>query len=266
LRIDYDYLKALDIKLITGRDFSREFADTGAVLINQQMANALGEKDPLNAVLDIDGSRLKVIGVVQDFHFKSLHRQIEPLTMVVRPGWTISYLFVRVKPDNLPASLARIEKAWKEINPKANFEASFLDENTDNQYRKESRMSKIFMSGAILAIVISCMGLFGIALLAIIQRTKEIGIRKVMGAGTMQIVRLVSKDFIILVIIAIVIASPIAWFAMNKWLENFAYRVAISWWVFAAAAVMAILIAFITLSFQSIRAALGNPVKALRSE
>jgi len=266
LRIDYDYLKALEIKLITGRDFSREFADTGAVLINQQMANALGEKDPLNAVLDIDGSRLKVIGVVQDFHFKSLHRQIEPLTMVVRPGWTISYLFVRVKPDNLPASLARIEKAWKEINPKANFEASFLDENTDNQYRKESRMSKIFMSGAILAIVISCMGLFGIALLAIIQRTKEIGIRKVMGAGTMQIVRLVSKDFIILVIIAIVISSPIAWFAMNKWLENFAYRVAISWWVFAAAAVMAILIAFITLSFQSIRAALGNPVKALRSE
>jgi len=266
LRIDYDYLKTLGIKLIAGRDFSREYADTGAVLINQQMANALGEKDPLTAVLDMDGSKLKVIGVVQDFHFKSLHRQIEPLTMVVRPGWTISYLFVRVKPDNLPSSLARIEKAWKEINPKANFEASFLDENTDNQYRKETRMSKIFMSGAILAIVISCMGLFGIALLAIIQRTKEIGIRKVMGAGTMQIVKLVSKDFMVLVIIAMVIASPIAWFAMNKWLENFAYRVSISWWVFAAAGVMALLIAFVTLSFQSIRAALGNPVKALRSE
>jgi len=266
LRIDYDYLKTLDIKLVAGRDFSREYADTGAVLINQQMANALGEKDPLTAVLEMDGSKLKVVGVVQDFHFKSLHRKIEPLTMVVRPGWTISYLFVRVKPDNLPSSLAKIEKAWKEINPKANFEASFLDENTDNQYRKESRMSKIFMSGAILAIVISCMGLFGIALLAIIQRTKEIGIRKVMGAGTMQIVRLVSKDFIVLVIIAMVIASPIAWFAMNKWLENFAYRISIGWWVFVAAGVMALLIAVATLSFQSIRAALGNPVKALRSE
>ncbi len=266
LRIDYDYLEALDIKLIAGRDFSREYADTGAVLINQQMANALGEKDPLNAMLDVDGSKLKVIGVVQDFHFKSLHRQIEPLTMVVRPNWQISYLFVRVKPDNLPASLARIEKAWKEINPKGDFEASFLDENTDNQYRKETRMSKIFMGGAILAILISCMGLFGIALLAIIQRTKEIGIRKVLGAGTFQIVRLVSKDFVLLVILAIVIASPLAWFAMNKWLENFAYRISISWWVFAVAGIAALLIAFVTLSFQSVRAALGNPVKALRSE
>jgi putative ABC transport system permease protein len=162
--------------------------------------------------------------------------------------------------------LETVKKAWKEINPAAISEASFLDENTDRQYQKETRLSKIFISGAVLTIVISCMGLFAIVLLVIVQRTREIGIRKVLGAGVPHIVGLVSKDFIKLVVIAIVIASPIAWYAMRQWLQDFAYRIQIQWWVFGLAGIVAVLIAFITLSFQSIRAALRNPVKSLRSE
>lgn len=267
LRIDYDYLKTMDIKLLSGRDFSRSFGmDTTGVLINETMARQLDEKDPLTATLDLDGSQLKVLGVVKDFHFKSLHRELAPLTMVVRPNWQVTYIFVRVQPDNLPASMEVIKNAWKEVNPKAAFLGSFLDENTDRTYNKETRLSKIFMSGAVLAILISCMGLFAIALLVILQRTKEIGIRKVLGASVPHIVGLVSKDFLVLVLIAIVIATPIAWYAMNSWLQSFYYRINISWWVFAIAGILALLIAFITLSLQSVKAAMKNPVNALRSE
>ncbi len=159
-----------------------------------------------------------------------------------------------------------IKKAWKEVNPKATFLASFLDENTDRTYNKEARLSKIFMSGAVLAILISCMGLFAIALLAIVQRTKEIGIRKVLGASVPQIVGLVSKDFLLLVLVAIVIATPLAWYVMHNWLQSFYYRIQISWWVFALAGLIALVIAFITLSLQSVKAALKNPVNSLRSE
>lgn len=267
LRVDYDYLKTMDIKLLSGRDFSRSFGmDTSGVLINETMARQLSEKDPLTAVLDLDGSQLQVLGVVKDFHFKSLHRELAPLTMTVRPNWGMSYIFIRVQPDNLPASMEVIKKAWKEVNPKAPFLGSFLDENTDRTYSGETRLSKIFISGAVLAILISCMGLFAIALLAILQRTKEIGIRKVLGASVPHIVGLVSKDFLVLVLIAIVIATPIAWYAMHNWLQSFHYRIDIAWWVFALAGVIALLIAFITLSLQSVKAAMRNPVNSLRSE
>jgi ABC-type antimicrobial peptide transport system permease subunit len=267
LRIDYDYLKTMDIKLLSGRDFSRSFGmDTTGVIINETMARQLGEKDPLTAVLDLDGSKLQVLGVVKDFHFKSLHRELAPLTMTVRPNWGMSYIFIRVQPDNLPASMDVIKTAWKEVNPKAPFLGSFLDENTDRTYSGETKLSKIFMSGAVLAILISCMGLFAIALLAILQRTKEIGIRKVLGASVPHIVKLVSKDFLLLVLIAIVIASPIAWYAMHNWLQSFYYRINIAWWVFAVAGIVALLIAFITLSLQSVKAAMKNPVNSLRSE
>lgn len=267
LRVDYDYLKTMDIQLLSGRDFSRSYGmDTAGVLINETMARQLGEKDPLTAVLDADGTRLQVLGVVKDFHFKSLHRELAPLTMVVRPNWPLSYLFIRVQPNDLPGSIEVIKKAWKEVNPKAPFLASFLDENIDRSYNKETRLSKIFISGAILAILISAMGLFAMALLAILQRTKEIGIRKVLGASVPHIVVLVSRDFLVLVLVAIVIASPIAWYAMNNWLQSFYYRISISWWVFALAGVIALLIAFVTLSLQSVKAALRNPVNSLRSE
>jgi len=267
MRVDYDFLKTMDIRLLDGRDFSRSFGlDSGGVLINETMAKQLGEKDPLSAVLDLDGGQLKVLGVVKDFNFKSLHQELAPLTMVIRPNWPVTYLFVRVQPENLPASMAVIEKAWKDINPKTPFLGSFLDENTDRSYRKETKLSQIFISGAVLAILISCMGLFAIALLAIVQRTKEIGIRKVLGASVPQIVGLVSRDFMVLVLVAIVIASPIAWYTMHKWLQSFYYRIDMAWWIFALAGIIALVIAFITLSMQSIKAALKNPVTSLRSE
>ncbi|EHQ26293.1 ABC transporter permease [Mucilaginibacter paludis] len=266
-RIDYDYIKTLGLTLISGRDFSKQFGnDTAAVVINQTMASQLGVKNPVGTYLPVDGEKLQVIGVVNDFNFQSLQKKIEPLTFVIQPKWGLSYIFVRVKPDNLPASMAAVTSTWKKINPKAESAASFLDENVDRQYKKEDRLSKIFVSGAMLTIIISCMGLFAIAVLVISQRTKELGIRKVLGAGVFTIVSLIVKDFVRLIVISAIIASPIAWYAMSQWLQDFAYRITISWWVFAFAGGIAILIAVITVSFQSVKAALANPVKSLRSE
>jgi putative ABC transport system permease protein len=239
--IDYDFLQTFGIQLLQGRDFSREYgADSLAVVINEQMAKQLGEKEVIGTMLPVsERTKYQVIGVVKDFHFKSLHREIAPLTMTVRRDWYLQYIFVRVQPGAMANSLEMVQKAWKEVDPRSRFEASFLDENTDRQYQKETKLSKIFMSGALLTILISCMGLFAIVLLVIVQRTREIGIRKVLG---------------------------IAWYGMTTWLQDFAYRIQIQWWVFVLAGVVALLIAFITLSFQSIRAALKNPVKSLRTD
>ncbi|MGX5689169.1 ABC transporter permease [Arcticibacter tournemirensis] len=269
LRIDYDYLKTLDIPLIKGRDFSRAFGtDTASVLINEKMAALLGEKEPVGTMLPLgDGHNVKVIGVVKDFHFKNLHQEIKPLTMVIQPGeWPVSYIFVRVKGDNLVKSMQLIEKAWKEVNPRSQTGASFLDENTDREYKKEEGMSKIFSAGAGLAIFISCMGLFASALLAMNQRVKEIGIRKVLGASVANIIVMLSKDFARLVMIAFVIAAPLTWFIMHKWLEDFVYHINVSGWIILAGGLIVFSVALLTVSFHSVKAALANPVKSLRSE
>ncbi|RKR85729.1 MacB-like protein [Mucilaginibacter gracilis] len=266
-RIDYDYVKTLGLTLTSGREFSKAYGtDTTAIVINQTMAQQLGAKNPVGISLPVDGKQLRVIGVIKDFNFQPLQKKIEPLTMLIQPQWQLSYIFVRVKPDDMPASMAAITKIWKQINPKAEAAASFLDENVDRQYKKEERLSKIFVSGALLTIIISCMGLFAIAVLVITQRTKELGIRKVLGASIPTIVGLISKDFVTLILISSVIASPIAWLVMNNWLQDFAYRITISWWVFVFAAATAVFIAIVTVSFQSVKAALANPVKSLRSE
>jgi ABC-type antimicrobial peptide transport system permease subunit len=267
LRIDYDYVKTLGLELVNGRDFSHSFgSDTSVVLINQQMAAQLGEKDPIGDLLPTDGTKLQVVGVVKDFNFKSLHQDIAPLTMVIRPGWPINYVLVKVRSSNLSASMALVNNVWKGVNPHAEAASSFLDENAERQYRKENDLSKIFVTGAIISIVISCMGLFAIVVLIIAQRTKEIGIRKVLGASVNNILFLISKDFLKLVFISICIASPIAWYVMDKWLQDFAYRIHIEWWVFVLTGIIALLVAFVTIGLQSIKAALANPVKSLRSE
>ncbi|MHB8207361.1 ABC transporter permease, partial [Mucilaginibacter sp.] len=267
LRVDYDYVKTLGLQVVNGRDFSRSYgADTAMVLINQKMAAELGEKNSIGALLPTDGTKLQVAGVVKDFNFKSLHQEIGPLTMVIRTGWPINYILVRVKSGNLASSMTLINKLWADTNPHAEYGASFLDENTERQYDKETDLSRIFVAGAIISIVISCMGLFAIVILIITQRTKEIGIRKVLGASVNNILFLISKDFLKLILISICIASPIAWYTMNKWLQGFAYSIQIEWWVFVVTGAIALAIAFITISFQSIKAALTNPVKSLRSE
>ncbi|HTI09359.1 MAG TPA: FtsX-like permease family protein [Puia sp.] len=267
LRVDYDYAKTLDIQLIKGRDFSRDYSmDSAAIVINEKMAALLGDKDPLKANIPLDASHLQVVGVVKDFHFKSLHREIAPLTMVIRREWPLAYIFVKVAPTDLPGSLNAVQKVWKTINPKAESEISFLDENTDKQYRKEARLSRIFISGALLTILISCMGLFAIVVLVMGQRTKEIGIRKVLGASVASIFSLVAREFLVLVGLAVLIASPIAGWLMNKWLQDFAYHIHISIWVFLFAAAVALLIALFTISFQALKTAWLNPVDNLKSE
>ncbi|GAA4410604.1 ABC transporter permease [Nibrella viscosa] len=270
LRVDYDYVKTLDLKLLRGRDFSREFAtDTvTAVVINEAMAKQLGEKNPIGTLLNInDGEPPKqVVGVVKNYHFESLKQSISPISFFIDKDWAVNYIFVKIAPDNAPATMDLLKKTWAEVAPKATFLGTFLDENTNRQYRSEERMSQIFMSAAVLAIILSCMGLFAIAIMVMTQRTKEIGVRKVLGASVFSIVALLSRDFLKLVLVGIIIASPLAWWGMSQWLQEFAYKVDIQWWVFALAGLLAVLIAFVTVSFQSIKAALKNPVTSLRSE
>ncbi len=268
LRVDTDYLKTMGIKLLQGRDFSPEFGadSSSSVLITQSMAKALGEKNPVGKFIKPDNKQFQIVGVISDFNLYSLHQQAEPITLQMESGSPIRYVLVRVNPQNLTGAMESIKAAWKDIAPKQEFRGSFLDENTDRWYRKEQRLATIFSSAAGIAILLSCLGLFAIALMSIQQRTKEIGVRKVLGASVFSIVTLLSKDFLKLVLIAIVIASPIAWYAMNRWLQDFAYKIDIAWWVFALAGLLAVGIALITVSFQSIRAALMNPVKSLRSE
>jgi ABC-type antimicrobial peptide transport system permease subunit len=270
IRVDYDFLAAMDIPLVAGRDFSRRFpTDTATgVIINESMAKQLGEKNPVGARLPVNDGEppLEVIGVVKDFHFQSLHSTISPLTLSIQPSWPMYYVLVKVSPDNLPATLETIKGAWEEVAPNTAFNASFLNENDDRQYKGEERLSKIFITAAGLAILISCMGLFAMAVLVMAQRTKEIGIRKVLGASVPHLVGLLSGEFLKLVGIAIVVAVPVAWYAMDQWLQNFPYSISIGAGVLALAGGIAVTVALLTVSFRALQAARANPVDSLRSE
>ncbi|WP_295772644.1 ABC transporter permease [uncultured Mucilaginibacter sp.] len=267
-RVDFDYVKTLDIKLVDGRDFDLNFpGDSNAVVINESMARSIGGKNIIGRYLFMFPEyQSQIIGIVKDYNFKSLHDKIEPVSMVMRKDFAINYVFVRVKPGNLLHAFDEIKQSWNRQYPNVEFTGSWLNENTERQYQSERRLSNIFVSGAILAIVISCIGLLAISVMIVIQRTKEIGVRKVLGANVAGIVFLLSRDFLKLVMIASIIAVPAAWWVMDNWLQSFAYRISIQWWVFVLATLMAMLLAFITISFQSVKAALTNPVKSLRSE
>ena len=203
------------------------------------------------------------LGVVKDFHFASLHKPIEPVILFYSPGWWQS-VYVKTTGRDTPKAIAAASRVWKTYNPNAQFDYSFLDDNYNSLYGADQRTGVLFNYFA--AIFISCLGLFGLATYTAETKVKEIGIRKVLGASVGQLVTLLSKDFLKLVLISFVIATPIAWYAMNGWLQDFAYRIDIGWWIFALAGVLALLIALITVSFQAIKAALANPVKSLRSE
>lgn len=268
MRVDYDYLKTLGIKLIAGRDFDRAFStDTAAVLINKQMAEQLGGvANALGKNIEIDGNP-QVIGVVDDFNFQDLRNKVNPLTLSMNPNiFSIAYIFVRVNTDNLAATIQQVERSWKKINPKANVSPSYLDENTQNLYRNEQRFSRIVISAALIAIAISCLGLFALALLTINRRIKEIGIRKVLGSSVSSIVLLLSKDFVKLVMLAFVLAAPLSWWIMKGWLQNFAYHIDLQWWMWALAGLATIVTALLTISFKTIQAARANPVDSLRDE
>jgi len=205
------------------------------------------------------------VGVMKDFHFRSLQEVIKPLTMRIELR-NLDLITVKVSPKNLSSTLAQIESKWKELIPNRPYNYYFLDEFFDRQYRSEQRFGKLFFNFAVLAIFISCLGLLGLASYSTLQRTREIGIRKVLGASVPGIVNLLSVDFLKLVTASFFIAMPLAWYFMHKWLQDFAYRIDISWWIFVLAGILAIMIAIATISFQAIKAAMSNPVKSLRSE
>ncbi|QQL51324.1 ABC transporter permease [Mucilaginibacter ginkgonis] len=268
--IEYDYVKTLGLKLVAGRDFSKDYpADSNSVVINEKMAAQIdGGKDVVGKYLPMhdDKKPQQVIGIVQDYNFESLHDDIAPMSMEMTRQYAMQYVFVRLKSNNLQNDFKRVKALWNTTFPNTEFNGSWLDENTQRQYKSEQRLSTIFISAAIIAIVISCIGLLAISIMVIVQRTKEIGIRKVLGSSVANIVMLISKEFVRLVLLAAIIAFPIAWFTMHKWLEGFAYRITIHWWIFALATVIALVIAMLTISYQAIRAALANPVRSLKNE
>jgi len=274
--VDYDFLQTLEITPVAGRLFSRQFpADTGyKIIVNAEAVKQIGFASPQEAIgqkifFDWQGTTypFEILGVVKDFHFEDLHVPITPYGFQLEHNNKVyNYAIIHAKTSDMKHLLTAIEARWHKLNPNEPFEYHFLDEDFQKNYDAESRLSAIVLYFTIIAILISCLGLFGLVAFSAEQRTREIGVRKVLGASVETIVALLSKDFLKLVLIAIIIASPIAWYVMNQWLQDFAYRTSISWWIFILTALIAILIAVLTLSIQTIKAALANPVRALRSE
>jgi len=268
--ITHDYVKTMGIQLINGRDFSPDYSlDTNNYLINEAAARKIGYKDPVGKELTMWGDKGTIIGLMKDYHHNSLHVPIEPLILRLFKKSYNAYwgnVIIRTEKGKTQQAIAGMEKVYKQFNPGFPFKYYFTDEEIAKNYKAEYTVSKLSRYFAFLAIFISCLGLFGLVTFTAEQRTKEIGIRKVLGASIPGIVQMLSKDFLKLVFIAAVIAFPVAWWAMHKWLADFAYRVDIGWWVFVAAGVIAVIIALITISFQSIKAAIANPVKSLRTE
>ncbi|MVM31239.1 FtsX-like permease family protein [Spirosoma sp. HMF4905] len=269
--VDENYLPTLGIGLAQGRNFSKAFpSDSAAILINESAAKRFGWKNSIGKRLWSVGNgspeshRLyTIVGVVKDFHFESMHQRIAPLVMFY--GADNYQMALRIRTTDMPGLLKTLEQKWK-AQTDTPFAYSFLNERFNRMYQSEQRVGQLFGIFAGLTVIISCLGLFGLAMFTAQQRTKEIGVRKVLGASVTSVVALLSKDFLKLVVVAIVIASPLAWYAMSRWLQDFAYKIDIEWWVFVLAAFIAIGIALITVSFQSIKAALMNPVTSLRSE
>jgi ABC-type antimicrobial peptide transport system permease subunit len=233
-------------------------------VINEEAAKILDFKNPVGETITSPrGSKLNIIGVVKDFHIQSLHYKIGPVIMQMGAS---NNFYVKMKADKIISTVEFIKKTFKSFDPGLPIDFHFLDDDYDKLYRTERRMGKIFGYFSLLAIFISCLGLIGLSSFMTERRTKEIGIRKINGAKSTEIFSLLSGEYIMCVIISIIIACPVVWLVMNKWLQNFAYRINISWWVFAIAGVLALLIALLTVSFQSFKAANRNPVEALRYE
>ena len=268
---DHDFISTYGIKMVAGRGFSRDYSlDTGAFLINEAAAKVLGFKnydDAIGKNFGYGNRQGKLIGVFNDFHFESLHQKITPLVLLVpRNANSYGRISIKISGSNIPAALDRIESSWENFLPDTPYQYAFLDENFTRLYEAEQRQKTLLIIFASLAIFIACLGLFGLSAFAIMQRLKEIGIRKVLGADMSTIVALLSKDFLKLVAFAAIPAFVVSWYFMNKWLEDFAYRISMPWWMFLTAGILAAVIALVTISFQAIKAALTNPVKSLRTE
>ncbi|WP_460474759.1 ABC transporter permease [Emticicia fontis] len=265
--VSYDYLATMGIKLKDGRDFSPAYGtDTTNYIINEEAAKKMGMKDPVGKEMFMWGRKGTIVGLVKSFHINSLHESIPPLILNMQRGDNWGQIIVRTQPGQTKEAVASMEKAFKKFNPRFPFSYKFTDQEFAAQYKGENVVSKLANYFAFLAIFISCLGLFGLAMFTAEQRTKEIGVRKVLGASVVSITAMLSKDFLKLVLISAVIAFPLAWYLMKNWLQKYAYRIEIQWWFFLVAGVLACLIALLTVSYQSIKAALMNPIKSLKTE
>jgi ABC-type antimicrobial peptide transport system permease subunit len=264
--VTQDYGKTVNWQVKEGRDFSREFNDSNSIILNEAAVKLTGIKNIVGKVIRKDGRNLTVVGVVKDMVMQSPYAPVTPTIFLVIPGW-VNVIYVRMKAGApLQGALAKIAKVFEKYNPSAPFEYTFIDEEYAQKFSDEQRMGNLAAFFTALAIFISCIGLFGMASFMAEQKVKEIGVRKVLGASVFNLWRLMSRQFVILVIISFFVALPAGWWAMHNWLQNYNYRTGLSWWVFASAGVGALLITLLTVSYQSIKAALANPVKSLRSE
>lgn len=265
---DYDFVESYGLKLLAGRNFSSALGEKDAVIFNRTGLLQLGFTDPAKAIgqqIDFWGDKLTIVGVIDNFHQQSPREAYEPLILRLDPGVS-GPISIKMTGSGSAQLTTVVQQAWQQFFPTDPFEFSFLDEQYDRQYRADDRFGQVFGFFTLLALLVSCLGLLGLVTFTAQQRTKEIGVRKVLGASVMSLVMLLTGDFVKLVLIAIVLASPLAWYTMQQWLQDFAYKIDLSWWVFALAGLLAVGIALLTVSFQSIRAALMNPVKSLRSE
>jgi putative ABC transport system permease protein len=271
--VDASFIPTLKLQIISGRNFSKSFNDSASVILNETAAKKAGWKNPIGRELVYPGgndTRFRVVGVVKDFNAESLHANIAPWALFYTTSKTYttntSFVSVRLKPGDYNEALHKIQAIWKTFMPENPFEYNFLDEQYDALYKGDQTIGKVFTVFTALSIVVACLGLLGLAMYTAERRTKEIGIRKVLGASVQDVMTMLSKDFLKLVFIASLIAVPIAWYAMNNWLLGFAYRTDLNWWIFALSTGAVALIALATVSFQSVKAAMGNPVESLRSE
>ena len=268
--VDYDYLKTFGVKLLEGREFSRTFGtDTiNNVVISESVAEQFHDKNLLGKTVGADSSSRgwHIVGIFQDFHLYTLEEKLEPLTLTIGKDAPLYYCFIKTASQNPVASMESVKKAMAILEPGQDFNASFVNENINNWYQSEKMMSVLFSIAAAVAIVLSCSGLLAMVLLIVQQRVKEIGVRKVLGASVQNISLLISKEFLFLVVVAILIATPLAWFVMNQWLNGFPYRIHIQLWMFVVVAFTALVIALLTIAVNTVRAAMQNPVTSLRSE
>jgi hypothetical protein len=266
MAVGYDFVRTMGIKLVDGRDFSKDrITDSSAYLVNESAAKLIGMKNLVGREVTFWRGKGPIIGVMKDFHLQSLHQPITPLVLCLQPE-NGSYLLIRTQAGETSRALADLKRLTKQFNPNYPFQYHFADEEYDRMYRSEQQVSMLINYFGVLAIIISCLGLFGLAAFTAQQRTKEIGIRKVLGASVGSIVSLLSKDFLRLVLVALGLAVPVAGWALGKWLGSFTYHTGLDWRIYAVAGLLAVGIALLTICFQSVKAALTNPVKSLRSE
>lgn len=266
ISVGYDYLETLDIEMVQGRFFSKEFVtDPSSVVVNETAAKTIGEESPLGRQFTFWGKKCRIMGVVKDYHYSPMQFTLKPLILAYKPE-DFRFFVIKIDSERIPDAIKSLERVWKKFAPEYPFEYRFLDEEYDSMYRVEQSLETIFMSFAVLAIVISCLGLFGLASYLAEQRTKEIGIRKALGASVAEIVLLISKEFTKWVVVANLIAWPIAYYAMNRWLQGFANRISIGLRPFGMAALLGVIIALLTVIYQTIKAAMTDPAEALRYE